>query len=330
MFKTLIIISLFLLTACSSPADVQDTRFIMGTLVKFTVVKGGHDQDDVEAAISSAANEMQRIEDMFTIYGKHPNAVKSFNASMPNTPIVLPDEVNQLLERSLSIQQQSNGAFSPVLGAVNLLWGFSGEHPPSAPPSADAIRVAMPAAHCIKKQPDGSGLHKWSRTHANCQLDFGAIAKGYAIDQGIKILKAHGMQHAIINAGGDIRLIGKHGERAWHIGIRHPRKQGDVVEALNLQGDVSIVTSGDYERFFIYKGKRYHHLINPETGWPATSAQSATIIASSATLADAWSTALFVQGQQGIKLQNHLQQKVLLIDHNGKIYGSLKPNPDSH
>jgi len=324
MFKALLILSLFVLTACSSPADLHDTRFIMGTLVKFTVVKGDHDQNDVEAAISAAANEMQRIEDMFTIYGDHPNAVKSFNATAPNTPVALPDEVNQLLELSLSIMQQSGGAFNPGLGVINLLWGFSNDEMPSSPPSAEAIKQAMPPLHCFEKQRITENQYKWSRRAANCQLDFGAIAKGYAIDQGIKMLRDHGIEDAIINAGGDIRLIGRHGESPWRIGIRHPRLQGEVIETLNLQGDISIVTSGDYERFFMVQHKRYHHLINPATGWPAMGAQSATIIAGSAALADAWSTALFVQGSQGIKLQNHLKQKALLIDNNGKAHGSLK------
>ena len=300
----------------------------MGTLVKFTVVKGDHDQETVEAAISAAANEMQRIEDMFTIYGNHPNAVKSFNATAANTLVALPDEVSQLLELSLSIQQQSHNAFNPALGAINLLWGFSSDDIPSSPPSADALKQAMPPLHCFEKHRIQGDHYKWSRTEAKCQLDFGAIAKGYAIDQGIKTLRAHGIQHAIINAGGDIRLIGKHGDKAWRIGIRHPRQQGEVIETLNLQGDISIVTSGDYERFFMIKHKRYHHLINPETGWPAKNAQSATVIANNATLADAWSTALFVQGKDGIELQRHLKQKALLIDNNGKIHGSLKSNTD--
>ncbi len=300
----------------------------MGTLVKFTVVKGDHDQDLVEAAISAAANEMQRIEDMFTIYGNHPNAVKSFNATATNSPVALPNEVSHLLELSLLIQQQSHGAFNPALGAINQLWGFSADEVPSAPPAADAIKQAIPPLHCFEKHWIEGNNYKWSRRDANCQLDFGAIAKGYAIDQGIKILRAHGIEHAIINAGGDIRLIGKHGDKAWRIGIRHPRQHGKVIEILHLQGDISIVTSGDYERFFMVKHKRYHHLINPETGWPANNAQSATIIAASATLADAWSTALFVQGKEGLKLQKQLNQKALLIDHHGNVHGSLKSISD--
>jgi len=313
-------IALFLLlnTACSAPEDIHETRFMMGTLVKFTIAPDTNDIN-AEAAITAAANEMQRIEDAFTIYGNHPNAVKAFNASTPNTPIALPDEVSALLEIALDIQQQSGGAFNPALGGINLLWGFSNTTPPTSPPSADAIRQALPPPHCIEQTISG-----WIRTDPRCLLDFGAIAKGYAIDQGIEMLKKHGIRNAIINAGGDIRLIGKHGDKTWRIGIRHPRQQTEVIETLALEGDVSIVTTGDYERFFIHEGNRYHHIINPQTGWPSNATQSATIIAHNATLADAWSTALFVQGKQAITQQYKLNKHTFIIDSHGQQHGSLK------
>jgi len=316
MIRCLTVALLLLSTACSSPADIHETRFIMGTLVEFTIA--AEDNEQAAVAIIAPAAEMQRIEDAFTIYGDHPNAVKAFNASAPNTPVTLPDEVAALLTLALQVKQQSGGAFDPALGKLNLLWGFSIDPPPASPPNPEAIKKAIPPAHCIDKRGK-----QWLRTDTRCLLDFGAIAKGYAIDRGIAMLQEHGVHNAIINAGGDIRLIGKHGERAWHIGIRHPRKQGDVIAALDFQDDVSIVTSGDYERFFIDDGKRYHHLLNPKTGWPATESQSATVIAASAALADAWSTALFVQGADGIPFQKNMNKNALLIDKKGEMHGIL-------
>jgi len=318
MFRLLIAILLLFNSACSAPTDIHETRFIMGTLVTFTIAIGDSDID-AEAAINAAANEMQRIENTFTIYGEQANAVKAFNAAAPNTLITLPDEVSTLLQIALDIQRQSHGAFNPALGGINLLWGFSNVTPPTSPPSADAIRQALPPSHCIKQTAFG-----WIRLDPRCLLDFGAIAKGYAIDQGIEALKQHGIQNAIINAGGDIRLIGKHGDKAWRIGIRHPRQQTEVIETLALEGDVSIVTTGDYERFFIHQGKRYHHIIDPQTGWPSNTTQSATIIAHNATLADAWSTALFVQGKQALTRQSQLNKHALIVDNHGQQHGSLK------
>ncbi len=315
MYRFLVIPLFLLLSACSSPTDIHDTRFIMGTLVKFTVIGG--DSDQAATAITAAAHEMQRIEDAFTIYGNHPNTVKTFNTSTPGRWVSLPDEVASVLSIALQVKQQSGGAFDPALGKLNLLWGFSKEPPSSSPPTPDAIQAATPPAHCIEHQGK-----LWRRTDARCLLDFGGIAKGYAIDRGIAILQQHGIHNAIINAGGDIRLIGRHGERPWHIGVRHPRHKNDVIATLNLQGDVSIVTSGDYERFYIYQGKRYHHLIDPKTGWPADKTESATVMATNATLADAWSTALFIRGKQGLTDMPQ-DMHALLMDRHGKKIGSL-------
>ncbi len=316
MPRLLIAVLALLASACTTQEDVHETRFIMGTLVEFTIA--AQDSDQAAPAIAAAAAEMQRIEDAFTIYGDHPNAVKTFNASAPGTPVRLPDEVASLLTLALQVKQQSGGAFDPALGKLNLLWGFSIDPPPTTPPNPDAIKAAIPPTRCIGKRGN-----QWLRTDARCLLDFGAIAKGYAIDRGIAVLRKHGISNAIINAGGDIRLIGSHGQRPWRIGIRHPRNRNDVIASLELHGDVSIVTSGDYERFFIENGKRYHHLINPKTGWPANDTQSATIIADSAALADAWSTALFIQGKEGIKRLQGMKLKTMLVDQNGKIFGAL-------
>ncbi|MDX8405987.1 MAG: FAD:protein FMN transferase [Mariprofundus sp.] len=312
-FVSLLSSLLLLLGGCSGPSDLRDTRFIMGTLVEFTISDA--DQEQAEQAIAAAAHEMQRIEDAFTIYGDQPNAVKSFNATPVGTAITLPDEVGHVLSRALLVQQQSNGAFNPSLAGLNLLWGFSSEPPPDRPPSAEAIRAALPPQRCIERRGN-----QWLRLDHRCQLDFGGIAKGYAIDRAIELFRQHGIANAIINAGGDIRLIGSHGKRAWRIGIRHPRKPGEVLKKLELTGDVSIVTSGDYERYFSYQGKKYHHILDPHSGWPSINNQSVTVIAPTAMLADAWSTALFVATPSS--LPSSLQ--LLRVDSHGQVHGKLQ------
>jgi len=318
-YSTLFAVMLLLgLSACSASSDIHETRFMMGTLVQFTII--ADNADKAKAGIAAAAAQMQHIEDEFTIYGDNDNAVKRFNASAPGTWVRLPDEIASLLQRALSVKRQSKGAFDPVLGQLNLLWGFSIDPPSASPPDKGAIQAAIPPAHCIQHQGK-----QWRRLDARCTLDFGGIAKGYAIDQGIAMLKKYGIHNAIINAGGDIRLIGAHGKRPWHIGIRHPRDKNAVIATLDLQGDVSIVTSGDYERFYIYHGKRYHHLLDPKTGWPADRAQSATVIAANATLADAWSTAMFVRGADGLAdlSQHEPDIQVLWMDQHGQQKGHL-------
>lgn len=312
MIRLYLSMLLVLLNACSAPADRRDSRFIMGTLVEFTVA--GADESAATAAITAAANEMQRIDNTFTIYGAIDNSVKQFNRSQVGVTVQLPEEISSLLATALTIKRESRGAFDPALGRLNLLWGFSLPDAPTAPPSYHAIKLAIPPATCIEKREPG-----WARLHETCILDFGAIAKGYAIDRGIEVLRSHGIANAIINAGGDIRLIGLHGDRPWRIGIRHPRNRGEVIQSLELQGDVAVVTSGDYERFYIFENKRYHHIIDPKSGWPVNAVQSVTVIASSAMLADAWSTALFILGHDGLEVMNRMHLQTLLIGSEGEI-----------
>ncbi len=309
----LILPALLLLNSCTSE-DVHETRFMMGTLVEFTL--SDSDTDQARAAIAAAAAEMVRVEQQFTIYGLHDNAVKRFNHSAVDSPVRLPAEVSTLLQIATEVQQQSHHAFHPALATWNRLWGFSQDPPPAAPPEARHIAVARPGLSCLQYL----GERRWLRHTQNCQLDFGAIAKGYAIDRGMAVLQQHGIRHAIINAGGDMRIIGNHHGKPWQIGIRHPRHKGGIIGYVRLQGDASIVTSGDYERFYIYRGKRYHHILDPHTGYPARRVQSATVIATNATRADAWSTALFVMGKQGLPLLQQQHMPALITDQQGELH----------
>jgi len=294
---------------------VHETRFMMGTLVDFTVY--GANKESASIAIKAAADEMQRVENLFTIYGEGDNAVKAFNTSTLNTPKKLPKEVDKLLNTAKQINIQSKGAFSITLGALNKPWGFSATEVPTSPPPAEEIsRLLKGSTACLQ----GLSGQRWKRTKPECQLDFGAIAKGYAIDRGIEQLREDGIDNAIINAGGDIRVIGSHGERPWQVGIRHPRNPETVIATLQIEGDVSIVTSGDYERTYIFDGMRYHHILDPNNGFPAGKSQSATVIAKSATMADGWSTALFVLGEKGLKSVSKRDMDAILVDASGTVH----------
>jgi thiamine biosynthesis lipoprotein len=315
--NTLLLPLLILISACTSePETIHETRFMMGTLVDFTVY--GANKESASIAIKAAADEMQQVEDIFTIYGNQPNRVKVFNASPPDSLITFPDEINSLLNISIEVEEKSMGAFSPTLGALNKRWGFSLPTPPETPPSMEEIETLKAGStDCLLIQLDG-----WSRTNGDCMLDFGAIAKGYALDQGMRQLQLHGISNAIINAGGDIRVSGSHGKREWQVGIRHPRIADKIVATIGIKGNISIVTSGDYERFYIHQGNRYHHILNPDTGMPAMKSQSATVIAADATTADAWSTALFVMGRDGLKTIEEMGMDAILIDAEGSVYST--------
>jgi thiamine biosynthesis lipoprotein len=134
--------------------------------------------------------------------------------------------------------------------------------------------------------------------NAAVRLDLGGYAKGYSVGRAIQLLEQKGIDNMIVNVGGDLCIRGKHGARPWRIGIRHPDNTG-ALASIELQGAICVFTSGDYQRFFDFEGKRYHHIIDPRTGYPAQRTRSVSVIAGDPVLADAAATALFVAGPRG-------------------------------
>ncbi len=311
-YRLLWFIPVLFLSACS-PEPVHETRFMMGTLVEFTIE--GVPRATAMKAIAAAAGEMARIERKMSIYGPKDNPIKRFNRTPERTDFIFDDEIDKLLAMAVAIEAASGHAFHPALGSLNRLWGFSLDPPPSAPPKRDAIRRLLPAGGCLKR----TGDHRWQRMTRSCQIDLGGIAKGYAIERGMAQLIQHGVRHALINAGGDIASIGDNMGKPWRIGIRHPRKPGGLLGWIHLKHNECIVTSGDYERFFMYHGKRYHHILDPRTGYPATRAIGTTVIAKEAALADAWSTALFVMGARGLEPLQQQGMAALVVRSDGTI-----------
>jgi len=314
------LVVLFLLSSCQqSLEDVKETRLILGTVVTFTVA-GASEQAALDA-ITQAAAVMQDVENTFTTHGDVPNTVKSFNQAKAGEPVHLVVAVDNLLQESITYWKQTQGAFDPTLGDLNMRWGFSGDKAPVVPLTKIEVQQSLVlsgvgAIHRVSPQT-------WVKDKAGIQLDFGAIAKGLAIDQGVKKLQQLGIQHAIINAGGDMRILGDHNSQSWRIAIRHPRED-KALGWLDISADTSIVTSGDYERFFTYQGKRYHHIINPKTGFPAMQSMSVTVQATSAMQADVLSTALFILGfGKGLPLVESMPNvEAIWVDSNKLVHMS--------
>jgi FAD:protein FMN transferase len=230
-------------------------------------------------------------------------------------PSILP-----LLMEAQRLSRLSAGLFNPVMGNLIALWGF---HDNTLPLGTLPDKTAI--SEWLAQSPSSNDINidgtLISSRNPSVAYDLGGIAKGYAIDRAIEHLREAGIHNAIINAGGDLRAIGKHGERPWHIGIRHPRENG-ILASIDVSGDDSVFTSGDYERFFEVDGKRYHHIIDPRTGYPAMNTTSVTVIHSNAVTADAASTALFVAGpdQWWSTAKNMGIRYVMLIDALGTIH----------
>ena len=281
------------LATCSSPHEHREQLVTFGTLVDITI----YDADDdriakASAAVSARLNELHR-----TWHAWEPSTLTNINQQLARgEPAVLDDEGLKIIGQATELSISSNDLFNPAIGKLIGLWGFHSSDAPTGPPPP-----LKEIAGLVAKSPRMSDLvidgHRLTSANPAVQLDLGAFAKGYAVDVAIDIVKELGIKNAIVNAGGDLRAIGRHGDRPWRVGVRNPDGPG-VLASIETQGDESIFTSGNYERYFDYEGRRYHHIIDPRSGYPANGATSVTVICSNGAIADAAATALFVAGPE--------------------------------
>lgn len=286
------------------------TQILLGTVVEIQV--RDKDEQKVENAITKAFAEIKRIDDLFTTYNEE-SPVWKINYSA-DTVLKIDDEIYNLLLLCDSVTKISDSCFDVSLDNLTKAWGFYTENPKL--PSKAAIDSALNISGWNNVKLIGNDTIVKKK---NVGLNFGAIAKGYAVDRAIEILKTMGIESALVNAGGEIKVIGKD----WKVGIQHPRDERDIIAVVKLDNN-SVATSGDYEQFFEVDGIRYHHILNPKNGFPAKGLQSVTIINQSNTFADALATAVFVMGKdEGIKLIESLDDtEGMIVDRNGKIFYS--------
>ena len=282
---------LALLAACAREPVETRVRFLaMGTLVEVTVFD--FPDDAARAAIADVEALFRTLQDRWDPWGE--GELGRLNAALgTGAPAIPGPELGELLARAAELDRRSGGLFEPAVGGLIRLWGFASEEAaPTAPPPADALAAALAAVTPLPAlmQADGS-----LRGAPGVALDLGGFAKGEAVDLAIELLRARGVGDAIVNAGGDLRAIGRHGDRDWRIGIRAPRGEG-LLASIEISGDESIFTSGDYERYFMFEGRRYHHILDPRDGQPTAGTTSVTVLGERASVADAAATALFVAG----------------------------------
>jgi len=267
----------------------QQRRVMMTTDV--TIYAYGR-KPAVSKAIDRAFERMQEVADKFNAH--NPNSpVFAFNQN--GTPIK-DKEILQLIKTALDISKQSQGAFDITVYPLVKLWGFYSENPDQIP-QPDKISQALSQIgykHLILTNEE------LKKDKKNISIDLGGIAKGYVVGQGIEALKKAGVNSAIIEAGGDLYALGRKLGKPWKIGIRHPRKEG-LLGYIEV-ADQAVMGSGDYERFFIKGNKRYSHIIDPKTGYPAEETLGVTVIYSDPTIADAWGPALSILGPAGLKI----------------------------
>ncbi|PIS28574.1 MAG: hypothetical protein COT43_06145 [Candidatus Marinimicrobia bacterium CG08_land_8_20_14_0_20_45_22] len=312
-----IILYLFLLSTCfyqNRIVQINETRLLMGTVVEITVL----DTSEVAAktAITDAFDEISRISAVF-YEGNPKSPIYAFNHRTQNE-IVMPSEVLGLVERSMDISKKMDGAFDITVGGLLPLYRFKGDS--LVPPNQKDIQAVLPFVgfnHLVINFAENI----LSCNNRKTQIGTGAVAKGYAVDRAIELLNSRGVKGAIINAGGDLRVLPRMDGKRWRVGIQHPRNRGEMLDVLEICNG-AITTSGDYEKFFMYQEKRIHHILDPKTGLPADSCQSVTIIAPKAELADALATGMFVLGiTKGMEfIQQFPEVEAMWIRTDGKRF----------
>jgi thiamine biosynthesis lipoprotein len=302
---------------------VGDTRPMMGTEV--SVYLWSDDPEAGRHVLEEVFSEAARIDRLMSTY-KPESEISKINREAARTPVQTNAELFGLIRRSLEISVLTHGAFDITYDSIGQHYDFRERRRP------DDETVAAGRALIDYRL---IGLDKAAGTvffeRDGVRINLGGIAKGYVVERGVDILRLRGIQHAIVTAGGDSRLLGDRRGRPWMVGIRHPREEGEVAISLPL-ADEAVSTSGDYERYFDEDGIRYHHIIRPSTGAPAEGVHSATVIGPDAVFTDALSTSVFVMGvEAGLQLIGTLPDyESIVIDAAGRVFYSdgLMP-PDS-
>lgn len=308
------------LAACAPPPPqlYQERIFVFGTLVDLSI--WGAPPERAKAAADQVARDLQVMHRDWHPW--EPGPLTELNASIAAgqdyrvTPSLLP-----LIRVSLDLERRSHGLFDPGIGRLVALWGFHSDdiHKTKPPPDPRVV------ADLVAKRPSMEDLiiegDRVGSRNPSVKLDFGAVAKGFAGDLVLARLRELGIEHALINLGGGLSALGRHGERPWRVGIRHPQGAG-ILGAVTLESGEAVHTSGNYERYNEYEGIKYSHIIDPRTGRPVTEIVSASVIAANGALADAAATALVVAGSRDwLEIARDLGiELAMLVDEQGTLY----------
>lgn len=297
---------------------VERTEFLMSTVVEGTIYID--DNKFGQAALSAAYNEVGRLELMLDRH-RPASEVSKINDAAGVQPVAVSATTFEVVERALEIGRLTDGSFDITVAPLLELWGFgTGD---ARVPTEEELTTALQFIDYTRVRLEREQLQVFLEDD-KAKIDLGGIAKGFIVDRAVEILIAAGVTSASFDAGGDIRVIGQKPDGTpWRIGVRHPRERRKLIARVELR-DQAIVTSGDYERFFVSDGNRYHHILNPDTGFPAQGLISVTVVASDAFTADALSTAIFVLGlERGMALVELLPNvEAILITEDVQVHVS--------
>lgn len=327
IFALLLLISAVLFSSSVTAAWLSDSQDIMGTRVSVTL---WHEHPPTaSAAVAAVMKEMRRIDAEFSPYidtSQLSRANRLAPQASEQAPLSISAELTLLIDKSLTYGRLSDGAFDITFASLGRYYDYRARLQPSERQSQDLL----PAINYRLVHLDARAQTLYFG-NPHVYLDLGGIAKGYAVDRAMALVRELGIKHAHISAGGDSRVLGDRFGRPWVVGIKDPRAEDAVAIRLPLQ-DVAISTSGDYERYFIdLDGKRVHHILNPRTGKSTQGIASVSVIGPNGFDTDPLSTTVFVLGvEKGLKLINALPDfDAIIITTAGDVhYSNGLASPD--
>ena len=320
MRKTLLLLSIILMISqCHQKTEfypIEETRVMMDTFIQIVIYDQQRPKQELKHIIDLAFDRIEQIDRITNSYVDS-SLISYINQNADKTPVNIDSVLEQILNVSLKISEISSGAFDVTTGVIKEMWAFSSDNPTIPDSLQIKEKLKLVNFHALKLYD-----HQIYLSMPGMKIDLGGVAKGYAIDEAIAVLQKNGIKDALVNAGGDLKAIcsdfTRGQRRVW---IKHPRKPEALFGYFPLDSG-SVATSGDYERFFIKDSVRYHHILDPKTGFPSRKCLSVTVQTSSATYADALATAIFVMGpEQGMIFVNKLPnvEALIIFQKNGKL-----------
>jgi len=321
MFRRLILTALILCLAACGRAPLQEQQaYVFGTRVEVLVVSEEADQG--RQAIAAVLREFDRLHRAYHAWQE--SELTALNAAIADgKPLEVKPELAAFVREAQALSKQGDYLFDPGIGRLIKLWGFqSDEFKAELPPAAEIKGWLADKPSIAALDVDGNIVKSRNRQVA---LDFGGYLKGVALDRAATILKQQGIHNALINIGGNIMALGSKQGKAWRVGIQHPRQPGPMATVTLADGE-AIGTSGDYQRYFELDGKRYAHLLDPRSGYPANHTQAVTVLIPSGpkagTLSDAASKPIFIAGPDGWREMARKMEigLVLRVDAGNRVF----------
>jgi thiamine biosynthesis lipoprotein len=299
---------------------VERSRLAMGSALRITAWTA--DETAALSAFEAAFGDFERLDGLMSVW-REGSDVQRLNAAAGKQPVRVSADVREVLRVARQVSDWTDGKFDVTFGALSGLWKFDHDQDNRIPDPQEVRRHLSLIDYGAVDVDERAGTVFLRREGMRVHL--GGIGKGYAVDRAVDTLRRRGLSDFMIQSGGDMYVMGRRGERPWRVGIRDPRGPADRSFATLDLSAGAISTSGDYERFFVKEGRRYHHILDPDRGEPARGCRSVTIVTGRATLADGLATGVFVLGPgPGMALIERLPgvEGVIVTDKNEVLISS--------